>query len=384
MPKFSLSNGGTSYQLDIAGKVLDTNGNAIGKWTTNKDNQITIAQNDGTKDKINVHWKFNEHNQFCLLDNHHNEVFNFCTVENNRPKCELRKAILRIKPTSNKPFQFNIRGDWDLNEKHQLEFLCDGVKSTLDGILSDKKSRFIYRVRDKQNARINYRLGFAGKWEQELEDEGIPRLKFLYKKEGDALGIFNMPNDGKLIIENGANQFRYVYDRDNKTFGVTLLGFLKINEKLEITYTIDKQSTRRGDELVAKTTFALQAAFTGNQFDGDLGLVILKNDNTPGNYKMTVTGDYTGVIGETNVMVGFRFSQRRKGKLITRTFGIGGAFEWKNGLVTYTFDIGDRIVELEIDVDIKLKNGGDLNSKFSFVGADGQIRTISFLFGITF
>ena len=41
--------------------------------------------------------------------------------------------------------------------------------------------------------------------------------------------------------------------------------------------------------------------------------------------------------------------------------------EWKNGLVTYTFEVGNRTVELEIDVDIKLKNGGDLNSKFSFV-----------------
>lgn len=384
MSKFNLSSGAVNYQLDIAGKVLNSNGGAIGKWTTNKENQIAITQDDGTTDVIDVHWKFNEHNQFCLLDRQHQEVFNFCKVDNNRPKCELRNAILKIKPTSNKPFQFDIRGDWDLNEKHQLEFFCDGMKSTLDGILSDKKSRFIYRVRDKQNARINFRLGFAGKWEQFVENEGTPRLKFLYQKEGDALGVFKMPDDGKLIIENGANQFRYVYDRDNKTFGITLLGFLKINEKLEITYTVDKQSSHSGDELVAKTTFALQAAFAGNQFDGDLGLVILKEDNTPGNYQMTVTGDYTGVVGATDVMVGFRFSQRRKGKLITRTFGIGGAFAWKNGIVTYTFDIGDRIVELTIDVDIKLKNGGDLNSKFSFVGADGQIRTISFLFGITF
>ncbi|MEM1121014.1 MAG: hypothetical protein AAGJ18_11250 [Bacteroidota bacterium] len=384
MSQFQLTNNGTTYQLDLEGKVFDDTGNAMGEWSTDQDNQIVINQADGTEERVAVRWQFNENNQLCLLDTLQNEMFNFCTVDGVRPKCALKNAILRVKPSSRNPFQFELRGDWDLNEKHQLEFICNGVKSTLDGILSDKKSRFIYRVRDKQNARINYRLGFAGQWEQNVTDEGVPSLRFLYQKEGDALGVFQMPEDGNLIIENGANQFRYVYDRDNKTFGVTLLGFLKINEKLELTYTIDKQSSKSGDELVAKTTFALQAAFTGNQFDGDLGLVILKDDNTPGNYEMTVTGDYTGVVGATNVMVGFRFSQRRKGKLITRTFGIGGAFGWDNGLVTYTFEVGDRIVELALDVDIKLKNGGDLNSKFSFVGVDGEIRTISFLLGISF
>ena len=384
MSKFQVSSNTTTYQLNIAGKVLDINDNPVGKWTTDKDNKIAITKEDGTKDKVPVHWKFNEHNQFCLLDIQHNEVFNFCTVQDNRLKCDLRKAILKVKPTSNRPFQFKIRGDWDLNEKHQLEFICDGVKSVLDGKLSDRKSRFIYRVSDKQNARINYRLGFAGKWEQFTESEGIPRLKFLYEKEGDALGVFEMPEDGKLIIENGANQFRYVYNKENKTYGIRLVGFLKIKENLEITYTIDKQSSRSGDELVAKSTFAIQAAFSGNQFDGDLGLVVLKDDSTPGNYQLTVTGDYEGLVGSTRVMVGFRFSQRRNGRLITRTFGVGGAFAWKNGEVTYAFDVGNRSIELEIDVEIKLKNGGDINSKFAFTEANGQIKTITFLFGITF
>lgn len=384
MSTFNLSNGIDTFQLDIAGKVQDTNGHSIGKWKTNKANQITITKEDGTKEQLDVRWKFNQHNQLCLLDTQQNEVFNFCKVPDNRPKCELRDAVLKVKPTNNKAFQFDIRGDWHLNQKHQLEFTCDGVKSTLDGILSDKKSRFLYRVRDKENARINFRLGFAGSWEQFTEAEGTPKLKFHYKKEGDTTGVFEMPNDGKLIIENGMNQFRYVYDRDNKTFGITLLGFLKVKENLEITYTIDKQSAKNGDELVAKTTFAIQAAFSGNQFDGDLALVVLKDDNNPGSYTLNITGDYTGVIGDTRVMVGFRFSQRRKGKLITRKFGIGGAFELDNGEVTYAFDVGNGFVELEVGIDIRLKNGGDLNSKFALVGADGQVRTITFLLGITF
>ena len=83
-------------------------------------------------------------------------------------------------------------------------------------------------------------------------------------------------------------------------------------------------------------------------------------------------------------MVGFRFSQRRNGKLITRKFGIGGAFALKNGEVTYAFDAGAGFIEMEVGVDIRLKNGGDLNSKFALVGSDGQVRTITFLLGISF
>jgi hypothetical protein len=384
MSKFNLSTGVTDYQLDIEGSVFDANEQFIGKWTTDKENSIAISKENGDKEKINVCWKFNDDNQFCLLDAQQNEVFNFHSIDNNRPKCDLRDAVLRVKPQSNHNFQFKVRGEWLLNEKHQLEFTCNEVTSILDGMLFDKKSRFIYRLRDKKNPRINYRLGFAGKWEQFMEEEGVPRLKFHYQKETDELGVFEMPKDGKLIVQNGINQFRYVYDKENKTFGITLLGFLKIKENLEIVYTIDKQSANNGDELIAKTTFALQAAFSGNQFDGDLGLVILKDDNTPGNYKLTVTGDYTGVIGATQVMVGFRFSQRRKRRLVTTVFGIGGAFIWDNGQVSYAFDVGGGIVELELGLDIRLRNGGDINSKFSFVGEDGQIRTISFLFGITF
>lgn len=384
MSKFSLANGTGTFQLNIAGKVIDDNDNPIGKWTTDRDNRIVINNNSGTRAIIDVHWQFNDQNQFCLLDSQQNEVFNFCTVPSNRLKCELRETVLKVKPTSNRPFQFSIRGDWHLNENHQLEFNVNGLNSVLDGRLSDRKSRFIYRVTDKQNARINYRLSFAGRWEQFTDDAGTPRLKFTYKKEGDAEGVFDLPAEGKLIIRNGANQFRYVYDKDNKTFGITLLGFLKINENLEITYSIDKQSSKKGEELVAQSTFSIQTAFSGNQFDGNLGLVILKDDNTPGNYELLVTGDYEGFVGATRVMVGFRFSQRRNGRLITRTFGIGGAFRWDNGNVTYAFDVGNDFIELELGVDIKLKNGGDLNSKFALVSADGQVRTITFLFGITF
>ncbi|MEM6316375.1 MAG: hypothetical protein AAF960_01825 [Bacteroidota bacterium] len=383
MSNFKLSDGTNIFQLAISGDVQDATGASIGKWTTNKDNQIAIQQEDGQETTIPVHWKFNEENQFCLLDSQQNEVFNFCTIPDIRPKFTLRNAILEVRPANNHPFIFDVRGNWDLNDQHQLLFNCGGVSSILDGILSDKKSRFIYRVRDRNNARINFRLGFAGKWEQ-VTNDGIPRLRFSYQREADEVGVFEMPADGKLLIENGMNQFRYVYDKDNKTFGITLLGFLKIKENLEISYSLDKQSARNGEELVAATTFTFQAAFSGNQFDGDLGLVLLKEDNTPGDYHLSVTGDYTGVIGETRVMVGFRFSQRRKGHLVTRKFGIGGAFSWEAGQVSYAIDAGGGMVELHLGLDIHLKDGGDLNSKFSLVSADGQVRTITFLLGITF
>ena len=384
MSKFNLSDGSSTFHLDIHGQYFDDQDQLLGTWQTGDSNAVVLLSDSGDETVVPVHWRFNDDNQLCLLDEQGSDVHNFCLDVDQRMKCSLRDATLRVKPTRNHPFEFDIHGDWHLNDKHQLEFTSNGAKSVLDGILSDKKSRFIYRVKDKQNPRINYRLGFVGRWEQITQDDGTPRLRFHYRRGADAEGVFEMPHDGRLVIQNGMNQFRYVYDRDNRTFGVTLLGFLKVSETLEITYSIDKQSASNGDEMVAATTFALQAAFSGNQFDGDLGLVIVKDDNTPGNYEMTLTGDYLGVVGDTRVMVGFRFSQRRNGHLVTRKFGIGGAFELDNGVITYAFDVGHQTVKLEAGIDIRLKNGGDVTSKFALVGSDGQVRTITFLLGVTF
>lgn len=384
MSEFNLSNGTNIYTLDLAGKVFDETNNQVGKWTTNNQNKIVINKNSGDNEEIAVCWQFDTNHQFCLLDSHQNLVYNFHSTPSNRPKCTLADAVLVVTPINRRVFQFQVRGDWSIDEQHRLIFVCDGITSTLDGILSDNKSRFIYRATDKVNNRITHRLRFAGRWEQLTDSAGVPQLKFHYRKEADQFGVFDLPANGNFIIQKGSNQFQYVYDKDNRKFGLTLVGFLEINENLEISYTIDRQSSN-GKELVSQTTLALQTAFSGEDFEGNLGLVLLKGDNSPGSHELTITGDYTGVIGATRVMIGFRYTQRKNNNLLPpREFGIGGAFAWNNGAVTYAFDVGAKFIALELGTQIKLRNGGAVDAKTSIIGSDGQVRTITFLLGITF
>jgi hypothetical protein len=187
-----------------------------------------------------------------------------------------------------------------------------------------------------------------------------------------------------MVVERGTNQFKYIYDKDNRTFGITLLGFLKVNENFEITYIIDAQQSNDGGQLVDKTTFTLQAVFHGNQFEGDLTLALTKNNNEPGNYLLSLTGEYTAVMGQTNVMVGFKFSQVRNGKKVTAKLGFGGSIVWKNGHVFYQLSVNQSQVELMLGMNIKLRNGAAADARLNIKTDNGQVKSVSFLFNVSF
>jgi len=381
-------NNNNDFSLTTQGKALDSNGDAMGTWTTSSTNEIIVQGNpdqDGNEPApivIPATWKFNNKNQLCVADESGTELLNFNTaIADNFPSYELRDSKLRIRPEDSFDFEFFLFGDWSMNDQHQLTFTANGVSSTIVGILADNKSRFTYRFRDLAQPAISNRLTFTGKWEQATVD-GQPNLTFHYKGIDGSDQVFQMP--GKLIVQRGTNQFRYTYDKDNRTFGITLLGFLKVSENFEITYTIDKQESGEGDELVAKTTFVLQASFHGNQFDGDLTLALVKDDASPGDYLLSLTGEYTAVTGDTSVMVGFKFSQVRNGRKVTTKFGFGGSFTWKNGHIAYQFSAGDGTVSLMLDLNIKLRDGGSVDSRLEIHGANGEVKSITFLFGVTF
>lgn len=381
-------NSSNSLSLTTQGKVVDSGGNVTGTWTTNANNDIVVQGNPDQNgnapapDLIPACWIFNDKNQFCVEDSSGTELLNFNTaIADNFPSYELRNTQLRVRPEDSFAFEFFITGDWSMDDKHQLTFTANGKSSTIVGILADNKSRFTYRFRDLDQPAISNRLTFTGKWEQKTVD-GQPNLSFHYKATDGTEKTFEMP--GKLIVQRGTNQFRYTYDKDNRTFGITLLGFLKVSENFEITYTIDKQESGEGDELVAKTTFVLQASFHGNQFDGDLTLALVKDDASPGDFLLTLTGEYTAVTGDTSVMVGFKFSQVRRGRKVTTKFGFGGSFTWKNGHIAYQFSAGDGTVDLMLDLNIKLRDGGSVDSRLEIHGADGEVKSITFLFGVTF
>ncbi len=387
MATFTISGNSQTFTLDTAGNVADASGQSIGRWNTDRLNQLVIQEKPdagGTlppAEAIPVNWVFNKNNQFCLQDSSGAELLNFNADNSVFPEYELRNATLRVKPDMNKDFNFFIGGDWSMTPDHVLQFTVNGVASAIDGFLADTKSRFIYNFRDKIRPFLSSRLTFSGRWDQETVD-GVPQMKFIYKIADGTEKTFDLP--GNLIITKGTNQFKYTYDKDSKSFGITFVGFLKINENLSITYSLDQQSSSSGDNLVAATTFTMQAAFSGKQFDGDLNLVLVKDNNTPGTYGLAVTGEYTGVVGETKVMVGFRFSQMRANGKITRTVGIGGSFILKNGQVSYKLDVGGNTVNLTVGLEIRLKNGASVDSKLNLTTENGQVQSVSFLLGVSF
>jgi hypothetical protein len=379
---------GNSFTLTTQGKVLDESGALTGAWTTGEGNQIVVQGNADSEGSLPspVHipalWRFNEKNQFCLLDGTQTVLVNFNTVgQDLYPNYEVRNARLRIRPAEQGDFEFFIDGDWSLNDQHILTFVANGISSPLNGILADNKSRFTYRFFDKDQPGIANRLTFSGRWEKEVVD-GDLHLRFFYTSADGTEKIFELP--GKMVVERGTNQFKYVYDKDNRTFGITLLGFLKVSENFEITYIIDAQQSNDGGQLVEKTTFTLQAVFHGNQFEGDLTLALTKNNNEPGNYLLSLTGEYTAVMGQTNVMVGFKFSQVRNGQKVTTKLGFGGSIVWKNGHVFYQLSVNQSQVELMLGMNIKLRNGAAADARLNLKTDNGQVKSVSFLFNVSF
>ncbi len=387
---FKIKDGsGKSFNLTSNGKLLNEAGEIAGAWTTGTNNQILIQGNPDTSGnipspvQIPVFWRFNEKNQFCLLDRNQAVMLNFNTFDQDLfPNYEVRDARLRIRPEGKGgDFEFFIGGDWSLNDQHLLTFTANGIASTLDGILADNNSRVTYRFFDKDLAEISNRLTFAGRWDKEMVD-GELHLRFFYKSADSTEKVFELP--GKMIVERGTNQFRYVYNKENSTFGITLLGFLKVSENFEITYVIDNQKSNEGGQLVEKTTFVLQAVFHGNQFDGDLTLALTKNNNEPGNYLLSLTGEYTGIMGQTQVMVGFKFSQVRNGQKVTTKVGIGGSILWKNGQVFYQLSANQNQIELMLGLHIKLSDNASADARLNLQTVNGQVKSISFLFNVSF
>lgn len=387
MASFTISSAGTDQVLNADGQVTNSTGDSVGTWTTNAQNQLVIqptTEADGTvppAETIDVKWKFNENNQLCVLDQSDVELFNFNTTDN-IPDYELREARLRVQPDdTNEKFMFFIMGDWALNDQHQLEFTVGTETSVIDGFFSDTKSRLTYHFTDSDQPWIANRLIFAGRWDIKNND-GTATTKFFYKIADGTEKCFDLP--GKMIVQKGTNQFRYTYDKDGGTFGITLLGFLKISENFEITYTIDQYEAQEGAELVKRTSFSLNAAFHGDRFDGDLNMVLVKDDASPGDYNLAVTGAYKGMIGDAHVMAGFQFSQRRKGRIKTTTFGFGGEIKWENGQFVYQLNVNDKKVVLHMGAEIMTSGGAVINADTTVVGENGNLKKVTFLLGVSF
>ena len=235
MATFQLKKGNDTFDLDTGGTVSKA-GVSIGTWSTNDTNQVVISKPDGAV-PIDVMWQFNADNHLVLQLNDA-DAFDFSAATSPQPFFKTENAVLHVRPDKNKSFEFTIKGEWDLDARHNLTLTVNGVKSVLDGFIQDPRGRFMYHVFDKRDLTRESVLGFVGSWESLTTSDGVPKLKFTYQRADQTTDVFELP--AAVTVNRTTNQFMYEYDKGGQTRRLQFVGELRINENFEITYVVDR------------------------------------------------------------------------------------------------------------------------------------------------
>ena len=363
--------------------TVSQNSNAVGRWKTDQANKIVLTKNDNTTLAFDVTWEFNSDNQ--LVVSAAGKKFNFTEVPANVPRYETKDAVLVVKPNKDQQFSFELRGDWSLTKEHDLSITLNGKTSIIDGFVNDPRSRFMFHFSNKKNLLQGSVLGFVGDWSEFVDDTGQPRLKFSYKRAGQANGEFVLPKG--IVVDKAINQLMYEYDKDGKKRRIQLVGTLLISDDFQINYGLDRQTTADGQQQVASTTFTFNAAFKKNNFTGDLDLAIKKQDGSIGTTTISISGKFTAVLGNTRLLAGFTFEQNRAGNKTTTTFGFSGKLEFKQGSIQWAFATDNtttKTITLAINVDINLSNHTQLDARLNLAMENGQLKGVTFFLGIAF
>ena len=381
MAGLQLTKNNETFLIEPLGTVSQNNV-AVGKWKTDQTNKIVVTRNDNSTIPFDVVWEFNSDNQ--LVVSAAGKKFNFTEVPANVPRYETQDAVLLVKPNKDQPFSFELRGDWALSESHDLSITINGKASVIDGFVNDPRSRFMFHFSNKKNLLQGSVLGFVGDWSEFVDATGQPRLKFVYKRAGQADGEFVLPKG--VVVDKSMNQLMYEYDKDGKKRRIQLVGTLMISDDFQINYSLDRQTSSDGQQQVASTTFNFNAAFKKNNFTGDLDLAIKKQDGTVGATTISISGKFTAVLGSARLLAGFTFEQNRAGNKTTTTFGFAGKLEFKQGSIQWAFTTDNtttKTITLAVNVDINIGNSTQLDARLNLAMENGQLKGVTFL-GIAF
>ena len=285
-----------------------------------------------------------------------------------------------------KPFTFELRGDWSLSETHDLTITINGKASTIDGFINDPRSRFMFHFSNKKALLQSSVLGFVGTWSEFVDPDGQPRLKFVYKRDGQPDGEFVLPKG--ITIDKSMNQLMYEYDKNGNKRRIQLVGTLMISDDFTISYGLDRQTSADGQTQVGSTTFTFNAAFKKNNFTGDLDLAIVKQDGTVGSTTISISGKFTAVMGSTSLLAGFTFEQNRAGNKKTTTFGFSGKLQFNNnkGSIEWAFTTDNtttKTITLAINVDINV-GAVQLDARLNLTMEGGQTKGVTFFLGVGF
>ena len=383
MPGLQLSKNNDNFVIDPLGTVTINNAPG-GKWKTDQTNKIVVTKNDNTTVSFDVTWEFNTDNQ--LVVSAAGKKFNFSEVPGNVPRYETRNAVLFVRPNKNQPFTFELRGDWSLSETHDLTITINGKPSTIDGFINDPRSRFMFHFSNKKALLQSSILGFVGTWSEFVDADGKPRLKFAYKRDGQPDGEFVLPKG--ITIDKSMNQLMYEYDKNGNKRRIQLVGTLMVSDDFTISYGLDRQTSSDGQTQVGSTTFTFNAAFTKNNFTGDLDLAIIKQDGTVGSTTISISGKFTAVIGSTSLLAGFTFDQNRAGNKTTTTFGFSGKLQFNNnkGSIEWAFTTDNtttKTITLAINVDITV-GAAQIDARLNLTMEGGQTKGVTFFLGVGF
>ena len=364
------------FDLDVAGNVV-----AGGKWKTQPDNKIRVTPAQGDAETFDVAWSFNADNQL-VLSSGGQVVANFNADKTVTPRFELRNAVLRVTPNLLDPFVLELRGEWNLTATHDLEFTpVGGAVSTIKGIISSPTGKFLFLYSDKKRPMIQQKLGFVGTWGTAKAGEG--QLVFNYRREDGTEDTFELP--AKITINKTTNQLRYEYKKGGVQ-AIDFEGTLIVNEDFTLSYHLTRQLSQTGEVMVGETTLSFGAVFQRNNFTGNLELTLTRPDGTAGATRLTIAGNFTGVLGKTNVAVGFTFSQLREGQQVTTTFGFAGKIQSSAGTIEFAFSTPNAAagtIALTAGADIKLGKA-NVDARLNVDIGGGQVKGVTFLLGVRF
>lgn len=390
MGNFNVTSGADTFTIDTSGSVT-ANGASAGSWTTNQTNQLVITKPDGATVALDATWKFNDQNQLTVqAASGQDAAFNFTSDANIRNSYSTANAVLAVTPDDINEFSFNLHGDWDLDNKHNLTFTVNGATSVINGFVSDPIGRFIYHFANKQSPLETNVLGFVGSWDVPRDangdavKSGDAMLVFNYTKEDGSTGQFKLPQSA--AINRTTNQLTYTYQKDTQSFSIDFEGTLMISPDFQITYVFNRQVSSGGDQMVDSTTIGFDAKFTGNNFKTDLNLTLTRPDGSAGGTTLTVGGSFVGVLGKTKLLVGFNFSQTFGGAAgtgaITRTAAFNGDLTFANGEIQWKFALTGQTITLALGVDVKT-GPVNIDARLNLTLDNGQVG-VTFMLGISF
>jgi len=371
MANFELKQDSDIFRFDTLTGTVTKNDAGFGTWTTDNQNRLIAQSAEGIKVPFTVVWKFNDKNELCLLDGEE-QLVNF--HDDSRPGYSVDRAVLNVKTKTGGPAQFQLRGEWDLDDSIRLIFTTpDNVKSTLEGRLNDLKSRFVYRFASRTSGRASHQslLLFAGAWRTNPADQ--TQLQFLYNRENLTEDIFSLP--GTYRFDAADNKLIYSYMAAGRTHGITFLGSLRVSPDFQISYAVKATMGQTGGMITASAVFA------NPSFDGMLELAV-ENPRT-GSATYSIAGQFTHVRQSgTRIGVGFALAGGG-GQPLTLLFQ-GSFTSNTGGTLDFTFTKNAQHMTISFTAS-QIRIGSVIAGASATIElAGGKLVGIEAMFGITF